>query len=232
MSSVATGITKVFSSVANTAVKVGQAVAGVGTSLFTTGAAAAAGPMASGGLTGAISGFGGSTLGNMLFGAVKQAGFGALMGGAVGAVTGQGFGKGALMGGLAGGVMGGVSGAMSPAVAADGAVAVGGTVPGNTATGMAPTGAAATTQATGSTGTGLMSFLKSGGGAGLVAGLGEGLMEWQKLKAQQDEYENQRNFTREQQQRVTDSYSIDPSVLPGGAPRYGFNAATGRIERG
>jgi len=229
MSSVASGIGKVFTSVANTAVKVGSAVAGVGTSLFTTGAASGAGSMASGGLSGIAGSFGKSTLGNVLSGAIRTAGFGALAGGAIGAATGQGFMKGALMGAAGGGIMGGVSGVMTPT---GGVMATGGapgapttgSVPASTATGFAPTG-----QAGG--GGGLMSFLNSEGGAGLVAGLGEGLMEWQKMKSQQDEYNNQRDFTREQQQRVTDSYSVDPSSLPGMGPRYGFNAATGRIER-
>lgn len=228
MSSVATGIGKVFSSVANTAVKIGSAVAGVGTSLFTTGAATGAGSMASGGLSGIAGAFGGGTLGNVLSGAIRTAGFGALAGGAIGAVTGQGFLKGALIGAAGGGLLGGVSGAMAPAggVMATGGVPgapVTGAVPAATATGFAPTGQTG--------GGGLMSFLNSEGGAGLVAGLGEGLMEWQKMKAQQDEYNKQRAFTREQQKRITDSYSVDEEALPGSGARYGFNAATGRIER-
>jgi hypothetical protein len=76
-----------------------------------------------------------------------------------------------------------------------------------------------------------MSFLNSEGGAGMLAGAGEGLMEWQKMKAQKDEFNDQRDFTREQQQRVTDSYKVDEGTLPGSGARYGFNAATGRIER-
>jgi hypothetical protein len=227
MSSVATGIGKAFTAVASTATKVGSAVAGVGTSLFTAGAASGAGSMASGGLSGVASSFGKSTLGNVLSGAIRTAGFGALAGGVVGAATGQGFMKGALIGAAGGGIMGGISGAMAPTggVMATGGVpgATTGSVPASTATGFAPTGQTG--------GGGLMSFLNSEGGAGLVAGLGEGLMEWQKMKAQQDEYDNQRNFTREQQQRVTDSYKIDEGTLPGSGVRYGFNAATGRIER-
>lgn len=227
MSSVATGIGKVFSSVASTAVKVGSAVASVGTSLFTTGAASGAGSMASGGLSAAASSFGKSTLGNVLTGAIRQAGFGALAGGAIGAVTGQGFMKGALIGGAGGALMGGVTGAMAPT----GGMMASGGVPGAPTTGSVPAATATGFAPTGQTGGGLMSFLNSEGGAGMVAGLGQGLMEWQKMKAQQDEYDNQRNFTREQQQRVTDSYKVDEGTLPGSGARYGFNAATGRIER-
>ena len=49
MSGIVSGIGKVFQTITQTAVKVGSAVAGVGSTLFTAGAAAGAGPMAGGG---------------------------------------------------------------------------------------------------------------------------------------------------------------------------------------
>lgn len=104
MSGVVSGIGKVFSSVGSTVAKVGKAVVGVGATAFTAGAASSAPPLASGGLAGFVQKFTGTgVLGNVLTGAVTQAGYGAL----IGAVTGAGAGKGALIGGITGGLMGG-----------------------------------------------------------------------------------------------------------------------------
>ncbi|MCV0395485.1 MAG: hypothetical protein K5872_22315 [Rhizobiaceae bacterium] len=111
MSGLVSGIGKIFQTVTSGIARVGKAVMGVGSTLFTAGAASGAAPMASGGLSGFIQNFtGGGVLGNVLTGAITQAGYGALIGGAVGALTGQGFGKGALMGGLGGALMGGIAG--------------------------------------------------------------------------------------------------------------------------
>ena len=71
-----------------------------------------------GGWSGAIRGvmdaigLGGTSLGNILGGAVEYAGYGALGGAAVAAVTGGDIGKGAAQGALALGALGGVQGAM------------------------------------------------------------------------------------------------------------------------
>lgn len=186
MSGIASGITKIFTTVGSAAARVGKAVAGVGSSLFTAGAS-------TGGIASAASG--GGVLGNILTGAVKQAGIGALLGGGVSAATGGDFGKGALWGGLAGAATGGLMGAA-------GAQQV---VAAETPTGVAPTGNSAVPAATASTSGGLMSFLQSeGGGAlagNLIAGVGQGLSAYSAQKAVED-----------QEKRLRKSYSVDPSV--------------------
>jgi hypothetical protein len=138
MSGVVSGISKVFTSVGSAAARVGQAVMGVGRAVFTAGAATGAGPMGAGGFTSVLQNLTGSgVLGNMLTGAITQAGYGALLGGAIGAITGQGFGKGALIGGLGGAVTGGLGG-LAGAAGVDTGI-----VTGSTPTGMASTGSTA-----------------------------------------------------------------------------------------
>ena len=213
MSGIISGIAKVFTSVASGVAKIGGAVKGVGATLFTSGAASGG---AIGGVIKSVTGTG--VLGNILTGAVKQAGIGALIGGAIGAATGQGFGKGALYGGLGGAVTGGLSGA--------GLFSSAGVVPGDTATGVTPTGssagsgaaAAAATPAApaAQTGNGLGSFLNSETGGSLVAGLGEGLMSYAQGKADTQAREDDRQFLRDKEQRLTDSYNVAPEALPGG----------------
>lgn len=249
MSGIASGIGKVFTSVVSGVRHIGQAVMGVGATAFTAGAANAAAPMATGGFSGVIQNLaGGGVLGNILSGAVRQAGYGALLGGAIGAATGQGFGKGALIGGLGGAVTGGLSGlgGGKGLFAAAGLQPGGsGVIPGNTATGMVATGStasgagqplqsgyagapaqvAATTPT--SAGGGLFSFLNSEAGGGLLAGLGQGLMGYQQAQAAADESQADRQFLLDKEQRLRDSYNIDPNLLPGNTPTYQPQALPG-----
>lgn len=158
MSGIASGIGKVFATVGSGVARVTQGVMGVGGALFSGGAA-------TGSASAAAQAAGGSTLRNVLTGAIKQAGVGALLGGAVGAVTGQGFGKGALIGGLGGAVTGGLMSAAGAAPAAanatpGAAVTRSGLAPATTPTGAAPTGV---TTASAGAGTG-------GGGSTFSAG--------------------------------------------------------------
>lgn len=246
MSSIVSGIGKIFTTVTQTAVKVGQAVAGVGSTLFTAGAASGAGPMAGGGFTSLIKNFtGGGVLGNVLSGAVTQAGFGALAGGAIGALTGQGFAKGAMMGGLTGAVTGGLGGLAGAAGLGAQPPGVDGITTGSTPTGMVPTGstgrvpstinatqsvsgapqaamgqtaaqvAASAPAASGGIMSGLGRFMTSEAGGGLLAGLGKGLGAYMDQKAKADESQKDRDFIRDKEQRLQDSYNVDPASLPG-----------------
>lgn len=239
MSGLAAGIGKVFTSVIGSAVKVGQAVAGVGSTLFTAGAASGAGPMAGGGFTNLIKNFtGGGVLGNVLSGAVTQAGFGALAGGAIGALTGQGFGKGAMLGGLTGAVTGGFGGLAGAAGLGTQLQAVDGITTGSTPTGLAVTGStgptpsvnpvasvsgapqaamgqAAAPAASGGLMNGLGRFLTSETGGGMLAGLGKGLAGYMDQKAKADESQKDRQFLIDKEQRLRDSYNVDEASLPG-----------------
>ena len=76
-------------------------------------------------------------MGNIVAGAIVQAGRGALVGGALGAVTGQGFYKGAGLGALTGAALGGVAGAFQPVLAS------GASTLSNTASGAATPGVGA-----------------------------------------------------------------------------------------
>lgn len=275
MSGIASGIGKVFSTVGSAVARVGKAVTGVGATTFTAGAASAAPSMATGGLSGIVSSFtGGGVLGNIITGAVTQAGYGALIGGAVGAMTGQGFGKGALMGGLGGAVTGGLFGAAGvnpdPLTKGFGQANQSGVVPvEGTATGAAPTGATASApldvasgrvaqahgDITGSvaapaaaapaaSGGGFGSFLKSEAGGGLLAGVGKGLGAYMDAQNRSEEAEKDRDFLRDKEQRLQDSYKVDPSALHGtmsdttarptpaekySRSRYEYDPAQGRI---
>jgi len=214
MSGIISGISKIFAPVASGVAKVGKAILGVGASLFTGGAASGG---AIGGVIKSVTGTG--VLGNILTGAIKQAGIGALIGGAIGAATGQGFGKGALYGALGGAVTGGLSGS--------GLFSAAGLAPADTATGMAATGssagsgvlaagASAGAAAAPATGGGFGQFLNSETGGSLVAGLGEGLMSYASGKMDQKAREDDRQFLRDKETRLTRSYDVAPEALPGG----------------
>jgi len=241
MSGIVSGITKAFTAVGNATARVGQAVLGVGATTFTAGAASGAGPLASGGLAGIVQKFTGTgVLGNVLTGAITQAGYGALIGGAVSAATGGSFGKGALTGALGGAVSGGLMGAAglnpdpltrgfgkSPDPGVDTGI-----VTGSTATGLVPTGsttapvplsdaafnaraggAAAAAPAAVEGGSGFSRFMNSPMAGGLVSGLGQGLAGWLASKEKKQAEEDDRNFIRERDQRLTDSYNVAPSAL-------------------
>lgn len=248
MSGLASGIGKVFSTVGKAAARVSQAVLGVGATTFTAGAASGAAPMATGGFGGVLQSLtGGGVLGNVLTGAIKQAGYGALIGGAIGAMTGQGFGKGAMIGGLGGAVSGGLMSAagigMTPATPSGA-----GTVPADTPTGFAPTGstdpasarvaaahgtptiytpdggmdvagagAPAAAPASGGGG-GFGQFLQSEAGGSLIAGIGKGMGDYALAKMKMGENQKDRDFERDREQRLQDSYDVDPAALHGAAP--------------
>jgi hypothetical protein len=249
MSGIVSGLTKIFTPVVSGIAKVGKSIIGVGATLFTGGAA-------SGGAIGNVvsSVTGGGVLGNILTGAIKQAGIGALIGGAVGAMTGTGFGKGALYGALGGAVTGGLSGS--------GLFSAAGLTPADTPTGVAPTGSSAGSGAaaaaarapavaaahTGSGG-GLLSFLGTEAGAGLLAGAGEGLMGYATMKADEKAKEADRQFLLDKEDRLRRSYDVAPEALPGGGTmpalpvtqrptpaqkyartRYAYNSSTKQIE--
>ncbi len=112
MSGVATGLTKVFTTVGSGIAKVGKAVTGVAASVFTGGAASGAGSLASGGLSGLASG--GGTLSSLLGGAAKVAS------GIFGAATGSPG-----MGALVDAAGSALSGATTPAATATGFAATG-----------------------------------------------------------------------------------------------------------
>ncbi|MEM7709373.1 MAG: hypothetical protein AAF264_01200 [Pseudomonadota bacterium] len=301
MSSIVSGVAKVFKPVAAAATKIGGAVAQVGKSVFTAGAAAGAGPIASGGLSAVAKNAGGGVLSNMLSGAAKTAAVGAVVGGLTSAATGGSFAKGALTGGLGGAVVGGVSqsGLMpgltqgdtnTPARTASSDAPLSGSsgsarltggeggdrlfdvsadvpLPASRPQGLMPSatdGATTTARPTtaGKTegaGKGLMNFLKDKETLGsILQGAGEAGMKWQENKweaereaaqreAQAAEYAAARDFKREQQQQIVDSYKVDDSALHAphdfGAtppqqqvaaqtqrPRRQYNPQTGRIE--
>lgn len=145
MSGIVSGITKTFQSVGSAVARVGSAVSAVGAATFTAGAATGAKSLASGGLSGVASSMGGSVLGNVLTGAIKQAAVGAIIGGGISALTGNGFGKGALVGGLGGAVTGGLTGYASSGngllpAGTNGAATDTGLAAADTATGVSPTG--------------------------------------------------------------------------------------------
>lgn len=265
MSGIVSGITKVFTTVGTAVARVGRAVLGVGATTFTAGAASGAGSMASGGLSGIISRFtGGGVLGNVLTGALTQAGYGALIGGAASALTGGSFAKGALMGAAGGALSGGLMGAAGlnadPLTRGFG-MPTGGNVPGVTSgvtsgatpSGAMPTGVSAqapttvpTTTGAGSSGMsggwaaangmgstipavaqaaapaalsggglfsgGLGQFINSPMGGNLISGLGQGLAGYMASRERNDAAEADRNFVRERDQRITDSYNIDPTA--------------------
>jgi hypothetical protein len=249
MSGIVSGITKVFTSVASGVASVGKSILGVGATLFTGGAASGG---ALGNVVNSVSG--GGVLGNILTGAIKQAGIGALIGGAVGAMTGAGFGKGAMYGALGGAVTGGLSGA-----AGSGLFSAAGVTPADTATGMAATGSTAGSaapssiaQAPGVTtgGGGFGQFLNSEAGGAMLGGLGEGIMGYTKMKAEEKERQRDRDYLLDKEMRVRDSYDVSPEALPGGGTmaalpetqrpspaqkyqrtRYDYDEASGRVIR-
>lgn len=191
-------------------------------------------------------------------GSLTGAGFGkgALIGGLGGAALGgfQGF---ATPTGISAGVDTMTTGSTSPLVAANTAtgaapnISYGG--PGEGASKFGGTGLGTPTAITAATtgGTqqggglfkGLGGFLGSEGGAAMIGGIGEALAserEWEQVgKIKEDE----RKFLREQEQRITDSYAVDPTVLggtyvdperasrPTPGQKWVYNRNSGMIER-
>lgn len=260
MSGVVSGIAKTFAAVGSAALQVPKAIMGVGATAFTAGAASGAGSMASGGFGGLLKGFtSGGVMGNVLKGAVTQAIGGAAIGAVVGGVTGQGVGKGALIGGLGGALTGGITGMSQPVGTALPSTNVNGSAVAATPTGYAPTGgisprlpapkpamsaASSTIPQQVPSGAGLGSklgnFLTSEAGASMIAGLGGGWMEGQAMKdkiaAEKEMAEADRQFYRDRDQRITNSYNVDPSVLHGppassGEQRWRYDPESRRMVK-
>ena len=201
--------------------KIAPFILGAAAAYFTFGGSLALGGLTlggAGGWGGAISsvvnsiGLGGSTLGSILGGAVKYAGYGALGGAATAAVTGGDIGEGAAQGALSGAITGGVmSGIGVPDLLGGQAPSPGGSagIMSQAAGGMAgpvsgPHGGAVGSMGGGAAagGGGFMDRLFEKGGwlernAGLVgpavAGLGEGILGG---LASKDEMEAQERMQR------------------------------------
>lgn len=217
MSSLVSGITKVFSSIGTGAAALGSAVRGVGASLFTAGAAtgASVASQAATGGTGILAKiFGsGSTLGNMLSGAANI---------------------------MASGPAGAVTAAMAaPAAAVTGATGLGANVASAaeplvnaaTPTGLVPTGISGAVK-------GFGNFLSTEGGAGLLAGLGAGIGSYQESKTYEDQKNADRQYLIDKDRRVTEGYNVPMSALAGGTPSlmvkpktaWKYNPQSGQIE--
>ena len=235
-------IGRIFKKVLRVAKKVLPIALAVGAVVFTAGAALGLPALAGGWGGAVASGLGSlgisttGALGSVLTGAITQAGFGAAIGGGLTALTGGSFSKGAGVGALTGAVTGGLTGAYNYATAPGASVSTrsptglgeaakpvatnAATAPANAAT-QAVTGTAdAATQAvTGGVAqaakpTGLLGTLNNVASSPLmqspmigmtVAGLGQGLMSG--LGAKEEAKERRQN-----QQRITESYDVDPSA--------------------
>lgn len=260
MSGLVSGIGKIFQTVGSAATRVASSVLGVGAVTQTAGVAAGAGSMASGGLNGFLSKLtGGGVLGNIVSGAIKQAGYGAVLGGIAGMVTGQGFGKGALMGAAGGALTGGLMAGLTPQPT--------GSLSANTPTGLIPTGSTSGITATGSgsanlgpqmmtapgqaaaaaaqgasatstvQGGGLMSYFKNPETLGAaLGGLGQGAGAYFSAKmtsdAQKELQKNELDYLRDKDQRIQDSYTVADSAFaaaPGKKMRYDYDPKQGKI---
>lgn len=61
------------------------------------------------------------------------------------------------------------------------------------------------------------SFLGSQQGAGLIGGIGKGLMEYEKMEQDAKERQKDRDYLLGKEMRIRDSYNVDPTSLPNGA---------------
>lgn len=179
---------------------------GVGASLFTGGAAAGV-PLAQASTTVAS---GGGILSNLFNGAAKV-----LSGGPLGVITGATAAAPAAATAAATGGLGSVL----PAAAAGATDAA--LVAAPTATGMAPAWK------------GLGNFLQSEQGAGLLAGMGEGIGKYQEIKSYEDMRNADRQYQVDKDRRISESYDVDPSVYVGGPKTreaWKYNPQSGQIE--
>lgn len=192
MSGAVKAVKKVFKKVIKPIKKVLPIALAVGAVVFSAGSALGALPSwgdAVSSLTGT------STLGNILGGAITQAGYGAAIGAAGAAVTGNDITDGAGLGALAGAVTGGVTGAMAPSTPTGTPTSGGSVYPGQPGSGItqtplpasptpaggAPIAAAAAAGGGNATGSGL---LAPGGWlernqelvGGVIGGVGKGLL--------------------------------------------------------
>lgn len=92
------------------------------------------------------------------------------------------------------------------AQAAGGLFSSAGLAPAATATGLSPLGKA---------GGGLFDFLKSETGAGLISGIGSGLMEKAKMDFQADETQKDRQFLYDKENRLRRSYDVPDTAFAG-----------------
>lgn len=60
-------------------------------------------------------------------------------------------------------------------------------------------------------------FLTSQQGAGLIGGIGKGLMEYEKMEQESKERQKDRQYLLDKEMRIRDSYNVDPASLPNGA---------------
>lgn len=258
MSGAVKSVKKVFKKSIKTFSKVAPIAIGVAAVVFTAGSAFGALPSWG---TAVQSLTGSSTLGNIMAGAVTQAGYGAAIGMAGAALTGGNITKGAQYGAAAGAVTGGISGAAGlptdplaksagPAtggVASQGAGTAG--IPMQTAAGAAP--AAAATAMGDATGAGAMApggWLERNGElvGGLLKGVGEG---WVRSGEADEEGKSQIKILRERNRQIADNYrgqgngllrDGDTDYIPGLGPtspslpfayEYVYNPESGRIEK-
>jgi hypothetical protein len=250
MSGGVSNVKKIFKKVAKTVSKVLPVALGVGAIVFSAGNALGALPSwgsAVSSLTGS-----GSTLGNMLAGAVTQAGYGAAAGMAVAGVTGGDVVKGAQIGGAAGAVTGGVTGALQPTGPVQTGPSQGGGTPTQglniqTASGAPPSAAPAAAAAPNVAGA-KPGLLEPGGWlernqelvGGVVSGVGKGLLE---SAAADDTGKSELRLLREKHRLAGANYGGKAGLLGPGSTdyinnltpqpipyRYVYNPESGMIE--
>lgn len=251
MSGAVKSVKKVFKKAVKSVKKVLPIALGVGAVVFTAGSALGALPSWGDAITSLT---GTSTLGNILAGAVTQAGYGAAAGMGVAAVTGGSITKGAQYGSIAGAVTGAASGAAGLPTDPFSKTQPPSPMPGTsqamnyqTAAGTAggPTVAAPAATAAGTaTGSGVM---QPGGWlernqelvGGLLGGIGESLIAGNEAD---DAGKTQLQIMRERQRLIADNYGSDGTGLlaPGDTDyiadngygfQYAYNPDTGRIEQ-
>ena len=253
MSGALKGVKKVFKKVAKTASKVLPVALAVGAVVFSAGSALGALPSWGSAVTSLT---GTSTFGNILAGAVTQAGYGSLIGMATAGVTGGDVIKGAQYGAAAGAVTGGITGAAGGPIdplapndpATQGAATPGGGTMVQTASGVPATATPAVTTAAGATPTGAAPGLLGAGGfvernqeliGGVVGGLGKGLLA---AGEADDEGKSQMKLLRERYKLDAANYGASGNGLLGpgstdyidtlGVPyEFAYNPKSGMIEK-
>ncbi len=243
-------IGKVFKKVLKAIRKVAPIALAIGAVVFTVGGAMGVGSMAGGwgGAVGKLTSTLGlnSTLGNIVTGAITQAGYGAALGGGLSAMTGGDFATGAERGALVGGVTGGVTGGFSPenidplrgfttpdASTAPGAAPAAATAPG-TSTGLLPAAPAApgaaptaavpvpTAPVAGTTPAAAPSWLSEhqtlvgGALAGIGQGLVSGMAAGDEAEADRETMGMKISAEEKEQQRRTAGYGGETGLLTGG----------------